>query len=161
MGSPRRTIHLMHTQPQLHNVKHFRDSPRSKHKQDTYCLRGRGSCAAAPVVKPKCCLFKYFGDGGNRSPCHSPFYRHQQVIPGHAAAEGEPDGTSAARSGGWEHNKAQFFTTGARKCCRAKKPDRHRIFAYLRELREINHLYTSAAIHADIRAGLHFSVLNS
>lgn len=31
---------------------------------------------------------------------HPPFYRHQQVIPGHTAAEGEPDGTSATRGGG-------------------------------------------------------------
>lgn len=46
---------------------------------------------------------------------HPPFYRHQQVIPGHAAAEGEPDGTSAARCGGWEHNKAPFSTMGSRK----------------------------------------------
>lgn len=46
---------------------------------------------------------------------HPPFYRHQQVIPGHAAAEGEPDGTSAARCGGWEHKKAPFSTMGSRK----------------------------------------------
>ncbi len=121
LGSPRRTIHLMHTQPSctMSSISAIVHTP--KDKQDTYCLCGRGSCAATPVVKPKCCLFKYFGDGGNRSPCHSPFYRHQQVIPGHAAAEGEPDGTSAARSGGWEHNKAQFFTTGARKSCPCQK----------------------------------------
>lgn len=93
------------------------------------------------LSSPKCCLFKYFGDGGNRSPCHSPFYRHQQVIPGHAAAEGEPDGTSAARSGGWEHNKARFFYSRCSpRGCRAKNTPTAIAFSHIcvEEPREVN-----------------------
>lgn len=105
LGSPRRTtIRLTHTHIHIHihtehNVEHFRDPPNHK-KHLILPVRTRWLRCDAGCQAPKCCLFKYFSDGGNRSPCHSPFYRHQQVIPGHAAAEGEPDGTSAARSGG-------------------------------------------------------------
>lgn len=52
------------------------------------------------MSKRKCRLFKYYDDGEITPLRHPPFYRHQQVIPGHTAAEGEPDGTSAARCGG-------------------------------------------------------------
>lgn len=124
----------MHTQPSctMSSISAIVRLAQNTNKTLTACV-DEVAVLRRRLSSPKCCLFKYFVDGGNRSPCHPPFYRHQQVIPGHAAAEGEPDGTSAARSGGWEHNKAQFFTMGARRSCSAKKHDCQRKFAYLRE----------------------------